>query len=195
MKSLCALLCVAGVGLTAGCYSIEQSNVERGYRWIRRGQTDKAISTFSHTVSKYPDSLLGYAGLGDALFEARKNRDAIDAYSRAIAILEVAKPKSVKRDTAEIIGNRPLSYQNQGLRFPFGLEAYLYLRRGMVYHALVESAAGSDQRFFRLATADYDRALTLAPGYTAAKEAQDHLQKIAKPPNQALQPTAPSRRG
>ncbi len=183
MKTLRALICILGVGLIAGCYSVEQSNVERGYRWIRRGQTDKAVTTFRDNVHKYPESVLGYTGLGDALFEAKKDQDALDAYNRALALFEIARPESVSRDNAEIVGNRPLSYQNQGLRFPFGLEAYLYLRRGMVYHELAKTSTGPEQRFFRLATADYDRALTLAPGYTAAKEARDRLQNAAQEPN------------
>lgn len=181
-RTLSALFIIVAVGLTTGCYSIEQSNVERGYRWIRRGQTDKAISEFSHTVRKYPESVLGHTGLGDALYKAHRDQDAVDAYSRALTILAVAEPESVKRGTAETVGNPFRSYQNQGLRFPFGLEAYLYLRRGMVYQALVETAAVSDQDYFQLATADYDRALTLSPGYTAATEAQDRLRKRTKPP-------------
>lgn len=183
MKTLRALLWVVGVVLTAGCYSVEQSNVERGYRWIRRGETDKAIATFSDTIGKYPQSVLGYAGLGDALFEARRDRDAIDAYSRALALYEVAKPVSVTRDTTEIVGNPLRSYQNQGLRFPFGLEAYLYLHRGMVYHELAKTAGGADQSLFRLAATDYERALTLSPGYIAVKEAQDRLRKETTAPN------------
>lgn len=183
MKILQALICILGAGLIAGCYSVEQSNVERGYRWIRRGQVDKAVITFSDNVRKYPESVLGYTGLGDALFEARKDQEAIDAYSRALALFEIARPESVSRDNVEIVGNRPLSYQNQGLRFPFGLEAYLYLRRGMAYHEPAKTGTGPAQRFFRLATADYDRALTLAPGYTAAKDAQDRLRKAGQEPN------------
>jgi len=143
MKTLPALLCAIGVGLTAGCYSVEQSNAERGFRWIRRGETDKAISTFSHTVRKYPESVLGYTGLGDALFDAQRDRAAIEAYTRAIALLEIAKPESVRRDSAEIVGGRLLSYQNQGLRFPFGLEPYLYLRRGKAYDALARPSQAS----------------------------------------------------
>lgn len=158
--------------------------VERGYRWIRRGQTDKAVATFDFTIRKYPQSVLACAGLADAMFEAERDREAIDAYSRAIALLEGGGPESTKNGDGEVVGHRTLSYQNQGLRFPFGLEAYLYLRRGEAYHARAKSASGFDAVSFRKAVSDYDRALELSPGYTAAREARDRLQREAERPNQ-----------
>lgn len=159
--------------------------VERGYRWIHRGQTDRAVTTFDGTIRKYPQSVLACTGLADALFEAERNRDAIDAYSRALALFESVRPESKKDGEGEVVGHRAHSYQNQGLRFPFGLEAYLYLRRGGAYHALAKSASGFDATGFRNAASDYDRALELSPGYKAAREARDRLMREAKGPNQS----------
>jgi tetratricopeptide (TPR) repeat protein len=185
MKAIPIASCVLILCLMSGCYSVEQSMVERGYRWIRRGQTDKAVATFDGTIRKYPQSVMACTGLADALFEAERARDAIDAYSRAIALLESVRPESAKSGDAEVVGHRALSYQNQGLRFPFGLEAYLYLRRGGAYHALAKSASGLDADSFSKAVSDYDRALELSPGYTAAREARDRLKREARGPIQS----------
>lgn len=184
MKFLRVVLGVAGIGLSAGCYSVEQANVERGFRWIRRGETEKALTTFNHTLRKYPESVPGHAGLGDALSQSRRQRDAIDAYSRALALRAVAKPESVTRGSTEVVGKSLRSYQNQGLHFPFGLEAYLHLRRGMAYHELATTRGGADHSLFRFAAADDDEALRLSPAYTAAMEARDRLRKEmpASPP-------------
>ena len=165
------------VCMMSGCYSIEQSSVERGYRWIRRGQTDKAVATFNATIREYPQSVLAFTGLADALFEAKKDRDAIEAYTRAIALIESSKPETIKSGDAEVVGHRALSYQNQGLRFPFGLRAYLYLRRGGAFHALSESTADMKAANLQYALSDYDKALQLSPGYIAAREARDRLKK------------------
>ena len=104
--------------------------VERGYRWVHRGEMDKAIDTFEMTIQKYPQSALAHLGLADALFEAQKDREAVDSYSHAMSLLEKTKPKSDSGapGETEVIGERFFSYQNQGLKFPHGLEAYLYLR-------------------------------------------------------------------
>lgn len=195
MKVIPISICVLIVCLVSGCYSVEQSMVERGYRWIGRGQTEKAVATFGGTIRKYPQSVLAITGLADALFEAERDREAIDAYGRAIALLESARPESTRSGEGEVVGHRTLSYQNQGLRFPFGLEAYLYLRRGGAYHALAKSASGPDTPSFRNAVSDYDRALELSPAYTAAREARDRLKGEVGKPNQPPEPTAGSGRG
>jgi len=178
-----------------GCYSVSQSMVERGYRWIRRGETDKALSTFDTTIKKYPKNVLAYTGRADALFEARRDREAITSYSHAIALLEEAKPKSVveTRGDAEVIGARFLSYQNQGLAFPFGLEPYLYLRRGGAYHGLAITSSGVVRDSFAKALADYDRAIALAPGYAVAREARTRLLIGEKEPYKPS-PASPKRR-
>ncbi len=169
--------CMLVLSLTAGCYSVAQSMVERGYRWIHRGETDKALSAFDATIRKYPQNILAHTGRADALFEARREGEAITSYSQALALLDKLKPPSVvgARGDAEVIGSRFLSYQNQGLAFPFGLEAYLYLRRGGAYHGLVDTPSASARDSFAQALADYDRAIALAPDYTAAVEARARL--------------------
>ena len=139
----------------SGCYSIEQSSVERGYRWIRRGQTDKAVATFNATIREYPQSVLAFTGLADALFEAEKDRDAIEAYTRAIALIESSKSETIKS----------------------GLRAYLYRRRGVAFHALSESTADMKAANLQYALSDYDKALQLSPGYIAAREARNRLKK------------------
>ena len=185
MKLTRTVSCILVLSLMGGCYSVAQSMVERGYRWIRRGETDKALSTFDATIKKYPKNVLAYTGRADALFEARRDREAITSYSQAIALLDEAKPKSVvgTRGEAEVIGERFLSYQNQGLAFPFGLEPYLYLRRGGAYHGLTVTPSGVARDSFAKALADYERAITLAPDYTAAREARTRLLKEEKEPN------------
>jgi len=121
MKLTPTVTCLVVLSLMGGCYSVEQSTVERGYRWIRRGETAKALSTFDMTIKQYPRSVLGYTGRADTLFEARRDREALTSYSHAIALLDEAKPKAVvgTRGDAEVIGARFLSYQNQGFAFPF----------------------------------------------------------------------------
>ena len=192
MKLTPTVTCLVVLSLMGGCYSVEQSTVERGYRWIRRGETARALSTFDITIKQYPRSVLGYTGRADTLFEARRDREALTSYSHAIALLDEAKPKAVvgTRGDAEVIGARFLSYQNQGLAFPFGLEAYLYLRRGGAYHGLAVTPSGVARDSFAKALADYERAIILAPGYTAARKARIRLLNEEQASEQVLVPPA-----
>ena len=164
----------------AGCnpfYSIEQSMVERGYRWVRRGEMNRAIATFEMTIQNYPQSVLAHLGLADALFEARKDREAVDSYTRAISLLEKAKPKSEggAPSEPEVIGKRFFSYQNQGLKFQHGIEAYIYLRRGDAFESLATCDSQLNREYFSKAIADYDKAIALAPKYEEAKKQRDRL--------------------
>jgi len=151
--------------------------VERGYRWIYRGETDKAIATFDMTIQHYPQSLLAHLGRADALVEARKDRDAVELYSRAMSLLEQTKPKSEAGTPGEtqVIGERFFSYQNQGLKFPHGLEAYMYLRRGGAFERLATRDFGLDRDYVSKAISDYDKAIELAPKYEEAKEQRNRL--------------------
>ncbi|MEK6805526.1 MAG: hypothetical protein AABY95_02625 [Pseudomonadota bacterium] len=164
----------------AGCnpfYSVEQSMIERGYRWIRRGEMDKAVATFEKTVEEYPESVLARAALGDALFEKYKDREAVDSYSRAISLLENVKPESEggAPGEPEVIGKRFFSYQNQGIEFPHGLEVYLYLRRGGAFESLAKHDPRLNREYFSKAIADYDKAIELAPTYEEAKKRRNRL--------------------
>ena len=164
----------------AGCnpfYSVEQSRVERGYRWVRRGEMDKAIATFELIIQKYPQSVLAHVGLADALFETRKDEEAIDSYTRAMSLLEKTKPKSDSGapGETEVIGKRFFSYQNQGLKFPHGLEAYLYLQRGGAFKSLATRDSRLNHEYFSKAIADYDKAIELAPNYEEAQKQRNRL--------------------
>lgn len=179
MKRRFILIGVLAAAL-AGCnpfYSVEQSMVERGYRWVQRGEMDKAIATFKMTIQKYPQSVLAYLGLADALFEARKNREAVDSYTRAISLLEKDKPKSEggAPEKTEVIGERFFSYQNQGLKFQHGLKAYIYLRRGGAFESLATLDSLLNREYFSKAIADYDKAIELAPKYEEAKKQRNRL--------------------
>lgn len=163
---------VAVVGsalLVAGCnpfYSVEQSTVERGYRWIGRGEYDRAISTFQTALRDYPDSGLATLGKADALAEAQRHRDAVAAYTDAISLLwksghfdSVGTPGQT-----QTIGERSFSYQNQGLRFPYGIEAYVYFRRALSYEALARTSMRHVEDI-AAAKSDYASARKLAPAW------------------------------
>lgn len=177
-KRLVTILLIV-VTLT-GCnpfYSVEQSNIERGYRWLRRGENEKAIATFNHTIQNYPQSVLAHTGLADALFEARKDIEAVNSYNTAIDLLKknVSISKNKPPGEAEIVGKRFFSYQNQGLDFPHGLEAYLYLRRGTALRELAHSDASHSQELRSKAMNDYDHVLSIAPNYEKAIEQRNKL--------------------
>ena len=179
MKRRLIPICVLVVAL-AGCnpfYSVEQSMVERGYRWVHRGQMDRAIATFEMTIQKYPQSILAHLGLADALFEVRKDREAVDSYTRAMSLLEKIKPKSEGSTPGEteVIGERFFSYQNQGLKFQHGLEAYIYLRRGGAFESLATRDSRLNREYFSKAIADYDKAIELSPKFEEAKKQRDRL--------------------
>lgn len=164
----------------AGCnpfYSVEQSMVERGYRWVHRGEMDKAIATFEMATQKYPQSVSAHLGLADALFEARKDREAVDSYTSAMSLLEKTKPKSDggAPGETEVIGEQFFSYQNQGLKFPHGLEAYLYLRRGGAFEGLATRDSPLNREYLSKALADYDKAIELAPKYDEAQKQRNRL--------------------
>lgn len=179
MTSRLIPICTLAIAL-AGCnpfYSVEQSNIERGYRWVHRGEMDKAIATFEMTIQKYPQSVLAHLGLADALFEARKDREAVDSYTHAMSLLEKTRPKSDGGEPGEteVIGERFFSYQNQGLKFPHGLKAYLYLRRGNAFESLATRDFRLNREYFSKAIADYDKAIELAPKYEEAKKQRNRL--------------------
>lgn len=150
--------------------------MERGYRWVHRGETERALATFAYVLRQNPESALAQVGRGDACFEAKRDQDAISAYTQALALLARDPLDPATDGDAETVGRRFLSYQNQGLVFPFGVTAYLYLRRGAAHHALGVKATGTEQdEHYDRAEADYLRALELAPRYQAAADAQRRL--------------------
>jgi tetratricopeptide (TPR) repeat protein len=156
--------------------------VERGYRWIHRGEMIRAIGTFEMTTQKYPQSVLAHLGLADALFEARKDREAVDSYTRAMSLLEKTKPKSEggAPSETEVIGERFFSYQNQGLKFPHGLEVYMHLRRGSAFESLATRDSQLNRDYFSKAIADYDKAIELAPKYEEAQKQRNRLLELSK---------------
>jgi len=151
--------------------------VERGYRWIHRGNLDQASATFEMTIRKYPNSVLAHLGRADALFEACKDREAVDSYTNAIFLLEKDGPKPAggAKNEAEVVGARFLSYQNQGLKFPYSLEAYIHLRRGHALEGLAKSDPKLGRDYFARAIADYEKAIELAPNYEEANKHRDRL--------------------
>ena len=125
---------------------------------------------------------MAHLGRADALFETQKYREAVDSYNTAIALLEKDKcPADNKTSSeAENTGKRFFSYQNQGLEFPHGLDAYLYLRRGI---ALKEMAGRDTEHYQELvskAMADYDHAIALAPNYEEAIVQRNSLQQQSR---------------
>ena len=180
MKRLLILVSMLALITVTGCnpfYSVEQSMVERGYRWIHRGKMEQAIATFEMTLQKYPQSVLAHLGRADALFEARRDREAVDSYTNAITLLEKYKLESESGASgdAEVIGKRFFSYQNQGLEFPHGLEAYIYLRRGKALEGLAISHSDLNREYCSKAVADYDKAIALAPKYEEAQKLRNRL--------------------
>jgi tetratricopeptide (TPR) repeat protein len=125
-----------------GCnpfYSVEQSDVERGYRWISRGEYLQAVNTFKRALEEHPDSGLATLGLADALAEGGRGREAIPTYTLALERLSASglATESPNMGAEQVIGEKFFSYQNQGLKFPHGVAAYVYFRRGLAYEAIV----------------------------------------------------------
>ena len=148
-------------------YSVEQSSVERGYRWVRRGDYAHAISTFQVAIRDYPKSGLAHVGLADALFEERRDSEAIAAYTKALPLLRangLVTPASAAVD-GQTVGKRPFSYQNQGLHFPHGVEAYVYFRRALSFEALARSDPSHRDEHLSAARSDYTSARNLAPSW------------------------------
>ena len=181
MKSRVVFICLLVITIV-GCnpiYSVEQSMVERGYRWIYRGESGQAIDTFDMAIQKYPQSVLAHLGRADAFFQAQKDLEAVDSYTQAMSLLEKARPKSTSEGAVqgepEVIGGRFFSYQNQGLKFPHGLKAYLHLHRGAAFESLAASDPLLRDEYFSKAIADYDTAIALAPKYEATKKQRNRL--------------------
>jgi tetratricopeptide (TPR) repeat protein len=169
-----------------GCnpfYSVEQSMIERGYRWIRRGEPDKAASTFQMTIKNYPESALGHIGLGDAFYAVGRYGDSVIAYSAAIMLIGEtrARPEGGKQGEPGLVGQRTFSYQNQGLNFPHGAEAYAHLHRGYAYEELSTDISGKESDYFSAAIADYRGTLRIAPGSAAARDALERTGRTRAP--------------
>jgi tetratricopeptide (TPR) repeat protein len=186
-----ALFAIALVFL-AGCnpfYSVEQSMVERGYRWIRRGQPDKAASTFQMTIRNYPESVLGQIGLGDAFYAIGRYGDCVISYSAAIMLIGKTRAHrgDAKHGEPELVGKRTFSYQNQGLNFTHGVEAYALLHRGYAHEELAKDMPTKESEHLSAAIGDYTETLRIAPDYAAAKEALDRIGRT-RPPDATVTP-------
>ena len=167
---LVALLLALAVSACNPFYSVEQADVERGYRWISRGDYDRAISTFQHALSNDPNSGLAHLGMADAFAESRRELNAVDMYTKALPLLSAAGHTKIAASEPQAIGERFFSYQNQGLAFPHGVAAYVYLRRGIVYEALARRYPNRVAEYRAAAVADYGTAFKLAPDWTDPKE-------------------------
>ncbi len=153
-----------------GCspfYSVEQSSVERGYRWMGRGEYARALSTFQTTLRDYPDSGLATLGTADALAEARRYSEAVAKFTSALVLLKASGQLDSGNGHMgeQTIGKRTFSYQNQGLRFPHGVEAYLYFRRALSHEALAKMSALQRTEHMGAAKSDYTMAQKLAPAW------------------------------
>jgi tetratricopeptide (TPR) repeat protein len=161
-----------GAVATTACspfYSVEQSSVERGYRWVSRGNYTQAISTFQVAIRDYPESGLAHLGLADALVEAGRESEAIAAYTKALPLLRangIVTPASAAVD-GQTVGKRPFSYQNQGLRFPHGVEAYVYFRRAQSFAELARRDRSRRDEHLSAAKSDFTSARNLAPSWQA----------------------------
>ena len=151
------LVAAAALAACNPFYSVEQSDVERGYRWISRGEYGRAMDTFRHTLEDHPSSGLATLGMADALAEAGRSREAIPKYTEALEILAAAGLASEEPNTGveQVVGRRFFSYQNQGLPFPHGLTAYIYFRRGLAYETIVKREAQAQAVFRTLAVQDF----------------------------------------
>ena len=172
--------------VTTACnplYSVEQSNVERGYRWVSRGNYTQAISTFQHNLREYPNSGLGHLGLADSFTAVGQELDAVEMYNKALPLLRAeghATPENAI-GSAQRIGEKVLSYQNQGLRFPHGVEAYARFRRGVAYEALAKKYPGRANEYTIAAGEDYTAAQSLAPDWPDPKRRLDCLAGPKRP--------------
>jgi hypothetical protein len=121
-------------------------------------------------------------GMADALLEAHREESAVRSYSKALDLLRDRKvnPRSGSQDKAEVIGQLNFSYQNQGLTFPHGLEAYIYVRRGEAHENLSTRHTESAEEHRLMAIADYGSAIALAPSYRAAQEGTARLLRSGK---------------
>lgn len=165
-----ALLIALGVSACNPFYSVEQSAVERGYRWIWRGKYDLAISSFHGTLINYPSSSLAHVGMADALMESRRELEAVDMYAKALSLLKSQGQYTLAAGEPQTLGERAFSYQNQGLSFPYGIGPYVYLRRGIAYERLAGNSVNCTREHWAAALADYNSAIDLAPDWDAPRE-------------------------
>jgi len=167
MRYVAAFIILSACSACNPFYSVEQSDVERGYRWIRRGDYKHAIATFQHTISNYPNSSLAHVGLADAFAGAGRELNAVEMYTKALPLLKADGHTVPDKTTGgeQTIGARFFSYQNQGLRFPYGVEAYVHFRRGLAYEALLKKNPGRLSEYRTAANVDYTSALSLAPAW------------------------------
>lgn len=175
MRRTALLALAVGTAILSACnpfYSVEQSDVERGYRWISRGEHSRAIETFGRTLVNYPKSGVATLGMADALVEAGRHREAIPKYTEALELLTVTGVATVEPNSGvqQVVGDRTFSYQNQGLRFPHGLTAYIYFRRGSAYEAIVRREQSAPAMFRTLAVQDFVAAARSAPMWREPKE-------------------------
>ena len=129
MRYVAAFIILSACSASNPFYSVEQSDVERGYRWIGRGDYTQAIAAFQHAIFNYPNSSLAHLGLADAFAEAGRELNAVEMYTKALPLLK-ADGYAVPEKTPggeQTIGARFFSYQNQGLRFPYGGRGLLVL--------------------------------------------------------------------
>ena len=176
-----------------GCYSVEQSDVERGYRYIARGDYNTAIKIFSSVLKTNPENILALVGRGNALADNKEYIKAFVNYDRAISCWEhsqaseIARGDVVKTNTSETIGKKPFSYQNQGLTFKHGLGTSLYYLRGVCWYEYAKQGDGMyDGDKLTNAVADYTKAIELNPNNVEAYINRASINHMAGNLQQAL---------
>jgi tetratricopeptide (TPR) repeat protein len=182
MRTSVVLVLTLSAITLAGCnpfYSVEQSDVERGYRWISRGDYVQAVDTFKRTLERHPSSGMATLGMADALAEAGRNREAIPSYTLALERLSASglATEAPNLGSEQVVGEMFFSYQNQGLRFPYGVAAYVYFRRGMAYEAIVRLETPAPVTFRSLAVQDFASAQRVAPSWQEPKDRERCLRQ------------------
>jgi tetratricopeptide (TPR) repeat protein len=172
MKTITTVVCALLIYCLTGCYSVEQSTLERAYRQYGRRQYDWALMGFDQVLKKNPNNLLALVGRADVFGEKKMYPEAIAGYDQAIRLWQDEQAKlapGMRPRGEETVGYRPLSYQNQGLKLPYGLGAHLYYHRGVTWYEIAQQKEGRyDGDSLKKALADYNEALVLAPNLVAA---------------------------
>lgn len=84
MKIIRLVLIATTLLCATSCRDVELATVQRGFRWYKRGDYDRAIETFSSVLGSNPTNKYALAGRGDAFAEKKEYAKALEDYDAAI---------------------------------------------------------------------------------------------------------------
>lgn len=172
MKTLSLILIAAILCSISGCQNSEDAGVDRGYRWLQRGNYNSAINTFTTVLEKNPTNKFALGGRGDSYAKKKEYEKALEDYDKGIKLYPSWSTLYYHRgvcwqEYAEFRGWYDEDKLAKALTdYTKSISLYPESTAAYINRAFINNMMGN----YDLALADYDKILKLTPDDKKAKE-------------------------